>query len=46
MPRASRRGNRPPAVAINEAVDIANWFSGPKTRSIVNGVLDHYAKSL
>jgi transcription antitermination protein NusB len=39
-------GGVPPAVAINEAVDIANWFSGPKTRSIVNGVLDHYAKSL
>ena len=39
-------GGVPPAVAINEAVDVANWFAGPKTRSIVNGVLDHYAKSL
>ena len=35
----------PKAVVINEAVDLANWFSGPKTRTIVNGVLDRYAKS-
>ena len=34
----------PPAVAINEAIDLANWFAGSKTRAIVNGVLDHYAK--
>lgn len=36
----------PKPVVINEAVDIANWFSSPKTRSIVNGTLDRYAKSL
>ena len=36
----------PKAVVINEAVDLANWFSGAKTRTIVNGVLDRYAKSL
>ena len=36
----------PKPVAINEAVDLANWFASPKTRTIVNGVLDRYAKSL
>ena len=35
----------PPAVVINEAVDLVNWFSSPKSRSIVNGVLDKYAKT-
>jgi transcription antitermination protein NusB len=36
----------PKAVVINEAVDLANWFSTPKSRTLVNGVLDKYAKSL
>lgn len=36
----------PKAVVINEAVDLSNWFASPKTRTIVNGVLDRYAKSL
>lgn len=36
----------PGPVAINEAVDLANWFSSPKSRTLVNGVLDRYAKSL
>ena len=36
----------PKAVVINEAVDLANWFASPKTRTIVNGVLDRYAKSV
>lgn len=36
----------PRPVVINEAVDIANWFSNPKSRMIVNGVLDRYAKHL
>lgn len=36
----------PPAVVINEAVDLTNWFSNPKSRNIVNGVLDRLAKSL
>jgi N utilization substance protein B len=35
----------PPAVVINEAVDLSNWFSTPKSRTLVNGVLDRYAKS-
>lgn len=35
----------PPPVVINEAIDLANWFSSSKTRPIVNGVLDKYAKS-
>lgn len=35
----------PPPVVINEAIDLANWFSTPKSRSLVNGVLDKFAKS-
>ena len=35
----------PKPVVINEAIDLANWFSSPKTRAIVNGVLDKYAKT-
>ena len=34
----------PKPVCINEAIDLANWFSSPKSRSLVNGVLDKYAK--
>ncbi len=40
-----RDGGIPPPVAINEAVDLSNWFSSPKSRALVNGVLDRYAKS-
>ncbi len=36
----------PKPVVINEAIDLANWFSSPKSRSLINGVLDKYAKSL
>ena len=36
----------PPPVVLNEAVDLVNWFSTPKSRAIVNGVLDRYAKGL
>ena len=36
----------PAPVVINEAVDLTNWFSTPKSRTIVNGVLDRFAKSL
>jgi len=36
----------PRPVVINEAVDLSNWFSTPKSRTLVNGVLDRYAKSL
>lgn len=35
----------PPAVVINEAVDLVNWFSSPKSRSLVNGILDRYSKA-
>ena len=35
----------PKPVVINEAIDLANWFSTPKSRSIVNGVLDKFAKN-
>ena len=35
----------PHAVVINEAIDLSNWFSGPKSRSLVNGVLDRFSKS-
>ena len=35
----------PKAVCINEAIDLANWFSSPKCRTLVNGVLDKYAKT-
>ncbi len=34
----------PKPVVINEAVDLANWFSSSKTRLIVNGVLNKYAQ--
>ena len=36
----------PAPVVINEAVDLTNWFSTPKSRTILNGVLDRFAKSL
>ena len=36
----------PKPVVINEAIDLANWFSTPKSRSLVNGVLDKYAKGM
>lgn len=34
----------PKPVVINEAVDLVNWFSSPKSRTLVNGVLDRFAK--
>ena len=36
----------PKPVVINEAIDLANWFSSPKSRSLVNGVLDKFAKGM
>ena len=36
----------PKAVVINEAIDLANWFSSPKSRTLVNGVLDKFAKGM
>lgn len=35
----------PAPVAINEAIDLTNWFSSPKSKTLVNGVLDKYAKA-
>ena len=35
----------PPPVVINEAIDLANWFSTPKSRTLVNAVLDKFAKN-
>jgi len=34
----------PRPVVINEAIDLVNWFSSPKSRTLVNGVLDNLAK--
>ena len=34
----------PRAVVINEALDLANWFSTPKSRALVNAILDSVAK--
>ena len=36
----------PKPVVINEAIDLSNWFSTPKSRALVNGVLDRFGKSL
>ena len=36
----------PAAIIINECIDLVNWYASPKSRGIVNGVLDRYAKSL
>jgi transcription antitermination factor NusB len=36
----------PAPVAINEAVDLAKYFSGVQSGKFVNGVLDRYSKSL
>ena len=36
----------PVPVVLNEAIDLVNWFSSPKSRALVNGVLDKYAKGL
>ncbi|MBA2626517.1 MAG: transcription antitermination factor NusB [Gemmatimonadales bacterium] len=39
-------GTVPPKVAINEAVQLAQWFGGAKAGSFVNGVLDRIAHSI
>jgi N utilization substance protein B len=38
------RGDTPPKVAIDEAVQLAHWFGGPKSPAFVNGVLDRVAR--
>ena len=40
-----RNTDVPPPVIINEAIDLGNWFSTPKSRTLINAVLDKYAKS-
>jgi N utilization substance protein B len=40
------RGEVPPKVAIDEAVQLAHWFGGAKAPSFVNGVLDRVAHSI
>lgn len=30
----------PAPIVINEAIDLANWFGAPRSRSLVNGILD------
>ena len=40
-----RHTDIPKPVVINEAIDLVNWFSSSKSRTIVNGILDRYAKS-
>jgi transcription antitermination protein NusB len=41
-----RRGDVPPKVAIDEAVQLAHWFGGARSAGFVNGVLDGVAHSL
>jgi N utilization substance protein B len=41
-----RRGEVPPKVAIDEAVQLAHWFGGARAPAFVNGVLDGVARSL
>ena len=36
----------PKPVVINEAIDLANWFSSPKSRTIVNAVLDKFGRQI
>jgi len=38
------RGETPPKVAIDEAVQLAHWFGGPKAPGFINGVLDRVAR--
>ncbi|HSB53816.1 MAG TPA: transcription antitermination factor NusB [Gemmatimonadales bacterium] len=40
------KGDVPPKVAIDEAVQLAHWFGGAKAPSFVNGVLDRVAHSI
>lgn len=38
-------GSVPPRVAIDEAIQLAHLFAGPKAPAFVNGVLDRIARS-
>lgn len=39
-------GGIPPAVSVNEAVEIAKIFGGEKSGSFVNGILGHVVENL
>jgi len=41
----SRTDSIPPPIAINEAVDLAKYFSDSQSGRFVNGVLDKFAKA-
>jgi len=41
-----RRPETPPAVVINEALEIARKFSGEEAVQFINGLLDHVCKEL
>ena len=41
-----RFGDVPPPVEINECVDLVNWFSSPRSRTLVNGVLDKIGRNI
>jgi len=34
----------PRPVVINEAIDLANWFSTPRARTLINGILDRFGR--
>lgn len=40
------KGEVPPKVAIDEAVQLAHWFGGAKAPGFINGVLDRVARGL
>lgn len=40
-----KKSDVPAGVVINEAIDLVNWFATPKSRALVNGILDKVAKS-
>ena len=41
-----KAGSVPPKVAIDEAVQLAHLFGGPKSAAFVNGILDRVARTL
>jgi N utilization substance protein B len=41
-----RAGEPPAKVVIDEALQLAHWFGGPRTPAFINGVLDRVARSL
>lgn len=41
-----RAATAPPKVIIDEAVQLAHWFGGPRSPAFVNGVLDRVAHTM